>query len=127
MTRTLETNKYMKKILILGAIIAAASTASAKVTLPRIFSNGMVMQQQTEANLWGTAKANATVKITASWNKKTITTKTDNDGKWKVSITTPSAGGPYSITFNDGERLLSTTYSWANCGYVPDKAIWRCR
>lgn len=56
MTRTLETNKYMKKILILGAIIAAASTASAKVTLPRIFSNGMVMQQQTEANLWGTAK-----------------------------------------------------------------------
>ena len=65
----------MKKILILGAIIAAASTASAKVTLPRIFSNGMVMQQQTEANLWGTAKANATVKITASWNKKTITTK----------------------------------------------------
>lgn len=96
----------MKKILILGAIIAAASTASAKVTLPRIFSNGMVMQQQTEANLWGTAKANATVKITTSWNKKTITTKTDNDGKWKVSITTPSAGGPYSITFNDGEKTV---------------------
>ena len=115
----------MKKILILGAIIAAASTASAKVTLPRIFSNGMVMQQQTEANLWGTAKANATVKITASWNKKTITTKTDNDGKWKVSITTPSAGGPYSITFNDGEKTVVN--SWANCGYVPDKAIWRCR
>lgn len=94
----------MKRLFLLGAIIAAATTASAKVTLPKIFASGMVMQQETKANLWGEAKANATVKITASWNKKTVSVKADSDGKWKTSIETPAAGGPYSISFNDGEK-----------------------
>lgn len=96
----------MKKILLLSAIIAACSTASAKVTLPRIFSDGMVMQHSTEANIWGEATANATVKITTSWNRKTVSVKSDGNGKWKTSISTPAAGGPYSITFSDGEKTV---------------------
>ena len=94
----------MKKLLLFSAILAMTTTAGAKVTLPKIFSDGMVMQQETTANLWGEAKANATVKITASWNKKAITASTDSNGKWKAKISTPKAGGPYSITFNDGEK-----------------------
>lgn len=94
----------MKRLFLISAAAFAVVAAQAKVTLPKIFSDGMVMQQQTTANLWGGAKANATVKITTSWNKKTITTKADNDGKWKTSVETPAAGGPYSITLNDGEK-----------------------
>ena len=94
----------MKRLFLISAAAVAVMAAQAKVTLPKIFSDGMVMQQQTKANLWGDAKANATVKITTSWNKKTITTKADNDGKWKTSVETPAAGGPYSITLNDGEK-----------------------
>ena len=94
----------MKRLFLLSAIIAAATAASAKVTLPKFFASGMVMQQETKANLWGEAKANAMVKITTSWNKKTISVKADNDGKWKTSVETPVAGGPYNITFNDGEK-----------------------
>lgn len=95
----------MKKIFLLIALFTVATSASwAKVTLPKIFASGMVMQQQTEANIWGEAKSNATIKITTSWNKKTISVKSDNDGKWKTKLTTPAAGGPYSICFNDGEK-----------------------
>ena len=94
----------MKKLFIISALFAAATTAGAKVTLPRIFSDNMVMQQQTEANLWGEAKAGATVKITTSWNKKTVAVKADADGKWKAAVQTPAAGGPYAISFNDGEK-----------------------
>lgn len=94
----------MKRLFLISAAAVAVMAAQAKVTLPKIFSDGMVMQQQTKANLWGDAKANATVKITTSWNKKTITTKADNDGKWRTSVETPAAGGPYSITLNDGEK-----------------------
>ena len=94
----------MKRLFLISAAAVAVMAAQAKVTLPKIFSDDMVMQQQTKANLWGDAKANATVKITTSWNKKTITTKADNDGKWKTSVETPAAGGPYSITLNDGEK-----------------------
>ena len=34
-------------------------SANAEVKLPAFFSDGMVMQQQTRANLWGTATPNA--------------------------------------------------------------------
>ena len=94
----------MKRQIILSALIAVAMTTGAKVTLPKIFSNGMVMQQQTKANIWGKANSNATVKISTSWNKKTVSVKSDNEGNWKTSIDTPVAGGPYSITFSDGEK-----------------------
>ena len=94
----------MKKLILLSALVAAATTTDAKVTLPKIFSDNMVMQQNAKANLWGDANANSTVKITTSWNKKTITAKADGNGKWKTDIDTPTAGGPYSISFNDGEK-----------------------
>ena len=96
----------MRKLFLLTALFAAATTISAKVVLPKIFASGMVMQQQTDANLWGEAKADAMVKIATSWNKKTVSVKAGNDGKWAAKIQTPAAGGPYSITFNDGEKTV---------------------
>ena len=96
----------MKRLaLILGAVFAATGI-SAKVTLPKMFADGMVMQRETNANLWGEAKASATVKITTSWNKKTYSVKADSNGKWKASVSTPEAGGPYSITLSDGEKTI---------------------
>ncbi len=97
----------MKK-LILPILALAFATVQAKVTLPSIFASGMVMQQQTTANMWGGAKANATVRITTSWNKKTQQVKADDAGRWKASFDTPSAGGPYTITLNDGEKTELT-------------------
>lgn len=94
----------MKKLTFLLTALLAVATSDAKVTLPRIFSDGMVMQRETSANLWGTAKASSTVKITTSWDSKTYVAKADSDGKWKTSIKTPAAGGPYSITLSDGEK-----------------------
>lgn len=96
----------MKKTIFLLSALLAASGISAKVTLPKMFSDGMVMQRETNANLWGTAKASSSVKITTSWDKKTYTVKAGNDGKWKTSVKTPAAGGPYTITLNDGEKTV---------------------
>lgn len=96
----------MKKTIFLLSALLAASGISAKVTLPKMFSDGMVMQRETNANLWGTAKASSAVKITTSWDKKTYTVKAGNDGKWKTSVKTPAAGGPYTITLSDGEKTV---------------------
>ena len=61
------------------------------------------MQQQSNANLWGTATAGKQVVITTGWNNKQYRTKADATGKWQVAVTTPKAGGPYTLTFNDGQ------------------------
>ena len=62
------------KKLLLGIAWAwlTCLSANAEVKLPAFFSDGMVMQQQTRANLWGTATSNASVKITTSWDNKPI-------------------------------------------------------
>ena len=78
---------------------------SATVQLPSFFSDGMVLQQQVNASIWGWAKPGASIKTTTSWNKKTYTSTADEKGKWNVKVMTPAAGGPYSISISDGEPL----------------------
>jgi len=86
--------------LILGSFLC--SGIKAEVKLPAIFTDNMVLQQQSEVAIWGWAKSGSNIQIIPSWDKKKYTTKADASGKWKTKITTPAAGGPYEITFSDG-------------------------
>ena len=47
-----------------------------------------------------------TVKVTTSWDGKTYETQADKEGKWKLSVRTPEAGGPYELTLTDGQKLV---------------------
>jgi sialate O-acetylesterase len=78
---------------------------SAEIKLPAIFSNNMLMQQKTNANIWGKASVNSTVTLTASWTKKKFTTTANEKGDWKLSFQTPGAGGPYALTVSDGKVI----------------------
>lgn len=78
---------------------------SAKIKLPSLFGNGMVLQQQSETFIWGTSKENTKVDLVTSWNQKAYSITSDKNGKWKIKISTPEAGGPYAITISDGSTL----------------------
>lgn len=93
------------KGLGLMAALTLGLAAQAEVKMPAIFGDNMVMQQNTDANMWGTAKASSTVTVTPGWTSEKYTTKAGKDGKWKISIPTPSAGGPYDVTVSDGTPL----------------------
>ena len=94
-----------KTFLLLVALVTGMAAMHSKVTMPSIFADNMVLQQQTEVALWGTAKPNSKVVITTTWSKTKTVVDTGADGKWTAKLATPVAGGPYEITFNDGERL----------------------
>jgi sialate O-acetylesterase len=96
----------LKKIVLLVFICASSSMAFAKVELPKIFNNNMVLKQKSKVNVWGKASAGSEVRITSSWNQKVYTVKSDQEGKWNTTITTSSAGGPYTISFDDGEKTI---------------------
>ena len=96
----------MKKLITILATLATTATLSAKVTLPEIIGDNMVLQQQTQARLWGKAAPKSTVTITPSWNNETIKTKADKDGNWIASVQTPKASyTEHSIVISDGEPL----------------------
>lgn len=86
--------------------LAFSLFAQGEVKLPAIFGDNMVMQQQTDAAIWGSATAGSTVRITTSWNKKSYSARAGSDGKWKVKVTTPVAGGPYTITLSEGKTRV---------------------
>src|SRR5688500_5620808 len=77
-----------------------------KVSLPAVIGNNMVLQQKSEVALWGKAKTKSNVSIITSWDQKKYSVHSDDQGLWRTKVTTPSAGGPYQITFNDGEKLV---------------------
>ena len=94
----------MKKIVCVASLLAMAFMAKAEVRLPKFFGDNMVLQQQSECNLWGTADANKVVKVRTSWNGRTYKTTANKDGKWNLTVETPVAGGPYEISLSDGKE-----------------------
>jgi len=84
-----------------------ALIAHADVRLPAIFSDHMVLQQQSHVAVWGWAKPNTGVSVTGSWNNKSVTVKSDAKGFWRVKIETPVAGfTPYTLTVSDGKAVV---------------------
>lgn len=80
----------------------------ADVKLPAVINNNMVLQRQSSVPLWGKASANKTVLITTWWDKKEYKAMADKNGEWRIKVTTPSAGGPYIITFEEGKKIRLT-------------------
>ena len=77
---------------------------SAKVRLLPMFSDHMVLQQQTDAPVWGYASPRHAVRLTTSWDGRSYLTTADGDGQWRIDVRTPSAGGPYTLTITDGGK-----------------------
>lgn len=83
----------------------AAKAVFAHVTLPPLFADHMVLQRETNVRVWGRSDKTV-VTITPSWNEKPVSVAVDPDGSWKTALKTPVAGGPYTLMFDDGERLI---------------------
>lgn len=95
-----------KNIFFITALAMMVLCAQAKVRLPHLIGDNMVIQQNTEARLWGWAKPGKTVNVSVSWNSNTYSTKASADGRWMVKVPTPAASyDPLSITFDDGDPL----------------------
>ena len=102
----------MKKTIAIVALAVIALGAQAKVRLPHLIGDNMVLQQQTDARLWGWAKPGQTVKVTTSWSKEAVTAKADKKGEWLVKVKTPKASyTPLSITFDDGDKVTINNVS----------------
>ena len=84
-------------------------SSSAQIELSNLFSDNMVLQQESHVNIWGKAKKNQELIIYTSWSGKIVRTIVKDDGSWEVKIKTPSAGGPYNIqvTCDDETKTIN--------------------
>jgi len=94
----------MKRLSLAIIAFAVFMQLPAKVRLPRLIGDNMILQQDTVVSLWGWTNAGKTVTVSLSWTEKTYTGKADKEGRWMVKVQTPKASfAPLSITFDDGE------------------------
>lgn len=94
----------MKKCILTTFLVLTCMLAGAEIKLPKLVSDGMVLQRNAKVNIWGQAAAGKSVTVVTSWDGAKYRTSADSDGNWCVSAVTGEAGGPYSITIKDGDR-----------------------
>lgn len=97
----------MKHLLLSSvALLSAIVSANAIVKPSSLIGDNMVLQQSTQARLWGKATPKSTLTATPSWSGKNYSCKVDNSGNWELFIDTPEATfDPQSITLSDGTPL----------------------
>lgn len=84
-------------------MLVSSLTAPANVRLPRIFSDGMVLQRNQKIPVWGWAKAGE--KVTVHFRGQLKSVKADKNGKWAVWMDALPEGGPFDLVIN-GENTL---------------------
>lgn len=98
----------MKRITAIIALMLCMSMASeAKLVLSGLCSDGMVLQQNDKAAIWGTADPGSQITVTPSWNGTAYRAKADKNGRWTVKVATPKGSyKTYTMTVKgDGETV----------------------
>lgn len=92
-------------------VLTSAAGARAEVRLPAVLADGMVLQRDCRASLWGTASAGAKITIAPSWTEQPTTVVCDDQGRWSARVKTSVAGGPHRLRFSgDGEVELGDVW-----------------
>jgi len=89
-------NKLSMMIIVLSLFISV--TAVSQVKLPKLISDGMVLQRDINVKIWGWANKNE--KVTVEFINATYNTTADDKGDWSIELPKLNAGGPYEMQIN---------------------------
>ena len=78
------------------------------LTLSHLFTDHAVLQQQTQAPVWGWGDPGKTVEV--RWDGQSYRTTVKADGSWRVEIPTGKADGTaYTLTVKSGKETLAVS------------------
>jgi len=123
-------------LLTLAVWTLCVCGTQAKVRLPHLVGDNMIIQQQTDVRLWGWAQPGSKVVATTSWSKQKSVAKADDLGRWLLTVKSPAASyTPLTITFDDGDGKVTINNVlagevWVCAGQsnmeMPVKGFWGC-
>lgn len=86
---------HKKNIIILTLIVFVLSQKSIALSLPHLFTDNMVLQRGIEVPVWGITIPKTRVDIQI--NGVSVSTLSDESGKWIVRLPPMNAGGPFEM------------------------------
>ncbi len=99
MKEYMQRTTFLKRCVIGLLLLTGTAWCEAKVKLPVLVSDGMVLQCEQPIRIWGWADPSEKVEVT--FLKKKYAAVTDESGRWAVNLPATKAGGPYSMNIND--------------------------
>ncbi|MBK9490615.1 MAG: sialate O-acetylesterase [Haliscomenobacter sp.] len=98
--RLMPTNRLVLLVFLLGWSVYGF----AQIRLPRLISDGMVLQREQNLKIWGWASAQENISL--KLNGKTYRSKADAQGNWNIALPAQPAGGPFDIALKGKNELL---------------------
>ena len=97
----------MKRLFFSILALWFSLSAMGQIRLPSQVGDYMVLQQNTEASLWGWAPKGRTVTVSPSWSGDRYSVKADEDGFWKIAVPTPEGSfEEKTITISEGKNSV---------------------
>lgn len=94
----------MYSLLLFGFLMYFTLPLKGEVRLPRLISDGMVLQRDMPITLWGWATPGEKIIIRFGAEEKQVLT--DKSGKWKVIIQPRPAGGPFELVVSGTNTIV---------------------
>jgi sialate O-acetylesterase len=94
------------RYLIMSLLFILVTDAWSQIQPAGVFGDHMVLQQGMPVPVWGLAKRKQ--HVTVKFNGQTVKTQSDNEGRWKIELTSMASGGPYQLEI--GEMVFTDIY-----------------
>lgn len=95
---------------MIGFVFLAGGDLYANLRLPKLISDGMVLQREQAVKIWGWAESGQEVSIELLGKK--FTTSTSADGTWEVILEPQQAGGPHKMIISTQKESICIQDIW---------------
>lgn len=93
-------------VLLVTLLLVFPIKLSAIVKTGAIFSDNMVLQQNSEVKIWGSADAGEKVTVMCSWDNKPYYTVASSDGKWQLKLKTGANTTDQSLSIQGEDNKI---------------------
>jgi sialate O-acetylesterase len=94
--------KYFRTVIVLTQLMSAIIYGQVK--LPKLVSDGMILQRNIPVNIWGWAGRNE--KLSIRFIDSTYTVTADEKGKWILSLSKHKEGGPFEMVIKGSNTII---------------------
>ena len=98
----MNTRSILFKLMVIVSCFRVTNL-SAEVKLPKLVSDGMVLQRDANVKIWGWASDGE--KIFVHFIDSTYSTAANKNGEWEVVLSGLKAGGPYTMQINASNSI----------------------
>lgn len=95
----MPTSKWTLLVLLFGWSLVGF----AQIRLPRLISDGMVLQREQNLKIWGWAAPQENISL--RFKDKNYRSKADQQGNWSITLPPQAAGGPFELALKGSNEL----------------------